>query len=236
MPSIYLSPSTQENNIGALDYGTEEMRMNELTNLIEPVLRGYELIVYRNKPEMSLKQAVADSNSKNPDVHFAIHSNAYNGKARGAEVFCHKFGGEGEKLARAIYNEVSALTPTGDRGVKEGYNFFGPGKPLYELAYTNAPAALVEVAFHDQPDDAKWIMNNMSEIAWGIVRGILNYFGISEKPTPDPNKEYKEKINSYCAFSDPEGVWKVTDTHPFATDLYKKWAESYKEGSVSKQK
>lgn len=67
MKSIYLSPSTQENNIGAGDYGTEEKRMNQLTDLIEPLLKEYGLKVYRNRPEMTLKQVVDDSNAKKPE-------------------------------------------------------------------------------------------------------------------------------------------------------------------------
>ena len=33
MKSIYLSPSTQENNVGAGSYGTEEQRMNQIMDL-----------------------------------------------------------------------------------------------------------------------------------------------------------------------------------------------------------
>jgi N-acetylmuramoyl-L-alanine amidase len=227
MKSIYLSPSTQENNIGAGDYGTEEKRMNQLTDLIEPLLKEYGLKVYRNRPEMTLKQVVDDSNAKKPDVHLAIHSNAANKKARGAEVFCHKFGGEGEKLARSVYTEVSAITPTADRGVKQGYDFYGPGKHLYELAYTKVPAALVEVAFHDNEEDARWIIENMDNLARAIVRGVLNYFGIAEKPLPDPVDEYKKIIQERCGFTYPEGVWEVINKHPYALALYKKWADSY---------
>lgn len=222
MASIYLSPSTQENNVGAGNYGTEEKRMNEITNIVEAALKGYGMTVFRNKPEMTLKQVVADSNIKQPDVHFAIHSNAFNGRARGCEVFCHRFGGLGERLARAVYNEIEPLTPTGDRGVKEGATFYGNDKPLYETAYTTAPAALIEIAFHDNPDDAKWIVSNINSIANGLVRGIRNYFD-----SLDSNVEYKKIIQDHCRFSDPEGVWQVNDTHPYASDLYKKWASSY---------
>jgi N-acetylmuramoyl-L-alanine amidase len=48
---------------------------------------------------------VADSNVKKTDIHFAIHSNANEGKTRGGEVFCHRFGGEGEGL-----NGVTIIT------------------------------------------------------------------------------------------------------------------------------
>ena len=200
--------------------------MNKIADIAEPMLKSYGLTVYRNKPEMTLKEVVADSNGKNPDIHFAIHSNADNGKARGCEVYCYKFGGEGEKLARYVYAEMEKITPTEGRGVKESNNHFGEGKPLYEMAYTYAPAGLIEVAFHDNPEDAEWIMGHTDEIAHSIVKGILHYFGIDD--SADVNAAYKEIIQNRCNFSHPEGVWEVIDTHKYADDLYRKWAESYK--------
>lgn len=178
MKTVYLSPSTQDKNVGVANYGTEEIRMNQICDFVQKVLKEHGVIVYRNKPEMTLKEVVKDSNSKKPDIHFAIHSNACNGVSRGCEIFCHKLGGNGEKLAKAVYSEIEPLTPTKDRGIKEGANRFGKDKPLYETAYTNAPAALIEVAFHDNPKDAEWIINNIEAIATAIAKGILNYFEI----------------------------------------------------------
>lgn len=191
MKTVYLSPSTQENNIGCGEYGTEEKRMNEVADVTQQVLERHGITVYRNKPEWTLSQVVADSNSKKPDIHFAIHSNA--GGGRGCEVFCHRFGGSGERLARAVYEEIATLTPTGDRGVKEGYNFYGPGKHMYELAYTSAPAALVEVAFHDNSGDAQWIISHIVEIGTALARGILKYFGIPYREV-SPNLDSELKL------------------------------------------
>jgi N-acetylmuramoyl-L-alanine amidase len=174
---IYLSPSTQENNVGAGNYGTEEKRCNQIADVVEYVLEEHGVGVYRNKPTMTLTQVVADANKTDADVEFAIHTNAWNKKARGCEVFCHRKGGEGEKLANAVYRQVSGITPTPDRGVKEGYNFYN-GKPMYEPCYTKMPAALIEIDFHDNPDSAKWIIENIEEIGIAIAIGILNYFGI----------------------------------------------------------
>jgi N-acetylmuramoyl-L-alanine amidase len=179
--SVYLSPSNQENNIGVNDYGTEEIQMNKVTDVAERILKLHGVTVYRNSPNWNLSKIVEDSNDKNSIIHLAIHSNANIGRSRGCEVYCHRFGGEGERLAKLIYDEVSAITPTSDRGVKEGYNFYGKGKSMYELAKTNAPAALVEVAFHDSVDDANWIMGNIELIGVAIAKSVLKYFGIPFK-------------------------------------------------------
>jgi N-acetylmuramoyl-L-alanine amidase len=174
---VYLSPSTQERNIGAGNYGSEEYRANQIADVVESELKKHGIVVYRNKPTMSLTQVVNDANKTDADIEFAIHTNAYDNKSRGCEVFCHKFGGEGEKVARAVYKEISAITPTGDRGVKEGYNFYN-GKPMYEPCYTKMPAALIEIDFHDNPDSAKWIIESIEKIGIAIAKGICNYFGI----------------------------------------------------------
>ena len=174
---VYLSPSTQEKNIGAGSYGSEEKRCNQIADVVQNELKRHGVVVYRNKPTMTLTQVVADANKTDADIEFAIHTNAFDKKSRGCEVFCHRKGGEGEKLAKAVYKQISAITPTGDRGVKEGYNFYN-GKPMYEPCYTKMPAALIEIDFHDNPDSAKWIIENIEEIGIAIAKGILNYFGI----------------------------------------------------------
>jgi N-acetylmuramoyl-L-alanine amidase len=183
---IYLSPSTQENNVGAGNYGTEEKRMNQVADVVERVLLNHGLVVYRNKPEWTLQKVVQDSNSKKPDIHFAIHSNA--GGGRGGEVFAFAPGGEGEKAAKAIYSELEPLTPTSDRGVK-----FNP--KLYELNSTNASAVLVEIAFHDSSEDAKWIIDNIEGIGIALAKGVLKYLGIAyrepSKPEVQPSNDQK---------------------------------------------
>ena len=167
--SVYLSPSMQENNEGVCGYGTEEIRMNQVADVIEKILKRHGVTVYRNKPDWTLQKVAEDSNSKKPSLHFAIHSNA--GGGRGGEIYAYAPGGEGEKAARAIYSELEPITPSADRGVK-----FWP--ELYELRKTNAPATLVEIAFHDNEEDAKWIIASIEKIGTALSKGLLKYFGI----------------------------------------------------------
>lgn len=191
--SVYLSPSTQEHNIGSGNYGTEEARMNQIADVTQRVLQSHGVEVHRNKPEWSLAQVVNDSNQVKPDLHFAIHSNA--GGGRGSEVYAYAAGGNGEKAAKAIYSEIESFTPTSDRGVK-----FNPS--LYELRNTNAPAALVEIAFHDNAEDSTWIVNNIEAIGIALAKGVLKYFGIPyEAPVaepPKPLKLYRVQVGAFA--------------------------------------
>lgn len=129
---------------------------------------------------MTLREAVANSNSLSPDIHLAIHSNASPeaGTARGAEIYCLHYGTEEERFAQIVYEHLEAITLTPGQGVKEGHSHFGPGVPLYELANSTATSALVEVAFHDQPEDAAWIIDNIEQIGLVLAKGILAYLGI----------------------------------------------------------
>jgi len=209
MKSVYLSPSTQEKNIGYGNYGTEEYRANQIADITEKILKEYGITVYRNKPEMTLTQVVTDSNNKNPIIHFAIHTNANAGKSRGCEVFCHKSTGEGHRLAKEIYTKISNLTPSSDRGIKQGHNFYGQGKHMYELYSTNSPAALVEVAFHDNKDDSEWIIENIEKIGIELAKGILVYFGITYKEKAEKNIKYRIIAGTYSNKNNAENQIKT---------------------------
>ena len=172
MGKIYISPSLQQENIGAGSYGTEEKEMNLIGDIVVAHLQYNHMEVYRNKPTMTLEQAVADSNSIGVDIHFAIHSNAFNGTVRGSEIFYKSE--NGKKLASSAYKYIEPLTPTSDRGIKQNDH-------LYELNQTKAVAALIEVAFHDNLEDANFIINNTQSIGEAIAHGICEYFGVEFK-------------------------------------------------------
>jgi N-acetylmuramoyl-L-alanine amidase len=181
MAKIYISPSTQEKNIGVANYKTEEMRCNMIADQVIDNLQSYDITIRRNKPSMSLSAVVKDSNSFKPDFHLAIHTNAYNSKSRGCEVFCHNKKSKGYNLALAVYKNISQITPSADRGVKEGENFYGPGKDMYELAHTVAPAALAEIIFHDNLEDVEWFLSHMKEIANAISQAIIKVMALKTK-------------------------------------------------------
>ena len=190
MPVVYLSPSVQNWNVGYGTYGTEEERMNLIADVVEYDLDRHGVEVVRNTPDQTLQQIVAQSNQVRPDAHVAIHSNASaNGTARGPEVYVHKFNSNAQILANDIYAQLLAIAPTDGFGVKEGYTAFN-GRGYYELRRTSAPAVLVEVAFHDNPADADYIINNIYELGVAITRGILEYFGIPYREDTPENINY----------------------------------------------
>jgi N-acetylmuramoyl-L-alanine amidase len=131
---------------------------------------------------MTLKEVVADSNKEPHALHVAIHTNAMggtsSGKARGCEVFVHTKTSPAMPFALNLYKRVAEITPTADRGIKEGIHHLAGGKPLYELAYTNAPACLIEIAFHDNEADVLWLHGHKDDIASAIAASILDFLGV----------------------------------------------------------
>ena len=90
MPIIYLSPSTQENNL-YVNGGTEEEWMNRLADAMEPYLTASGIRYSRNTPDMTAASSIRASNAGNYDLHLALHSNAapegQYGQIRGILVF-----------------------------------------------------------------------------------------------------------------------------------------------------
>jgi N-acetylmuramoyl-L-alanine amidase len=207
MPKIYLSASTQENNIGVANYGSEESNMFILRDRIEHYVKiggsGDRFIIYKNSNKAwSLSQIVADSNSKKVDSHWANHSNAGNDKARGCEVYYYyKTTKGGDKMASLWYKEISAVTPTSDRGYHKDSVLYSKG--LYETSHTTAAAALCEHFFHSNSSDVKFFKANIDLFAIGTAIAIYKYYGYTFTLTPIL-KSYTKILKEVSNYSD---VW-----------------------------
>jgi N-acetylmuramoyl-L-alanine amidase len=190
MFSVYVSPSSQEHNLYANGLGTEEQWANKIADTLIQMLNYNGIRPFRNNTSMDLKAIIQDSDTKKPDIHVAIHTNASKGKARGCEVWVWKEDGtttNSERLGQLIYNELSPLTPTSDRGLQDGR-----AAHLGEVFTVKATAVLIEVDFHDNPESAVWITQNVTNIAKAIATGICNYFGIVYREQKQEQVDYKK--------------------------------------------
>lgn len=182
MPSIYLSPSLQEFNEYASG-GTEEEYMNAVADAMEPYLTASDIRFTRNSPEMTLSQAIDQSNAGMYDLHLALHSNAappsLAGKLRGVDVYYFTPSRWGKAAAEIIAENYKTIYPLPEsvRAV--------PTTSLAELRRTKAPAVLIETAYHDNLEDEAWIKANIDEIARNLVLSLTEYFGI---PFVDPKR------------------------------------------------
>ena len=165
MPIIYLSPSTQDWN-HYVNGGTEEEWMNLLADKMAPMLDASGIRYARNTPDMTAASSIAASNAGDYDFHLALHSNAaagaQAGKVRGSIVFYYPGSADGLKTIYPDPNKVRTEATT----------------TLGEVARVRAPAVLIELAFHDNVEDANWIKANLDSAARVIVLALTEYFGI----------------------------------------------------------
>ena len=133
--------------------------------------------MYRNYPSGDINAWVAASNYVRADFHLAIHSNAsLSHEARGIEIYVDDAQSNALSIATNIYNNLWSIYPgnnvsTYNRGVKYANGSLG------EVNDDFLPTgALIEVAYHDQYDDALWIMQNINTIGENIANSILSYY------------------------------------------------------------
>lgn len=175
MPKIYLSPSTQEFNL-YINGGNEEEIMNMLADAMEPYLVSSGISFTRNTPEMTAALSIVQSNSGDYDLHLALHSNAsppnLEGSLRGSDVYYNPQNPESQRAAVIIADNLKEIYPNPQDVGALSTSFLG------EVINVNAPSVLIEVAYHDNAEDADWIKNNLERIAANIVFSLTEYFGI----------------------------------------------------------
>lgn len=166
--SIYINPSVQYANLYTDSLGNEGQHMNDISKILVSMLDTYtNLQVYSNNamPGLSLSKSVLESNNVKADYHLALHSNAGGGK--GSEIFYTK---SSYNFSKSVLESLNKILPYKTRGLKDG------SKSLYELKNTTASACLLEILFHDDINQAKFIIDNKDKIAKSIYEGIVLYF------------------------------------------------------------
>lgn len=175
MPLLYLSPSLQPYN-EYLTGGNEQYYMNRIADEMEPFLITNGISFERNDIGTNLRQAINESNEGNYDLHLAIHSNAsppsLSGVIRGTDVYYRPDSYQGKIAAEIIADNFKNIYPVPSL-VKAV-----PTTTLSELNLTTAPAVLIETAYHDNPEDEKWLKDNIYAIAENLVESLTLYFDI----------------------------------------------------------
>lgn len=188
MPTIYLSPSTQEFN-PYINGGNEEYYMNLIADAMIPYLNATGIGYVRNTPDMTAASSIKASNAGNYDFHLALHSNAVGGEnsgsATGSQVYYYPYSDNSRRAADIFANNLKLIYPNPSKVITV------PTTTLGEVARTKAPAVLIEYAFHDNVDDANWIKNNIDLIAENTVVSLADYFGI---PFRTPNDMTRGRV------------------------------------------
>ena len=175
MPTIYLSPSTQEFN-QYFSGGNEEIYMNLLGDIVQNELERNGIDVVRNNRDEPLATAIEDSNNGNYSLHLALHSNAspvsLARRLQGSDIYYYPGSTEAKRFADILQRNIKEIYPdprlVNVRDTTE----------LGELQFTKAPAVLFEVAYHDNPNDEMWIKENLDKIGTTIARSVAEFLDV----------------------------------------------------------
>ena len=176
MPIIYLSPSTQENNAYVTGTGSEEYWMNRLADAMIPYLNSCGIRYQRNTPDMTAGSSIRQANAGWYDFYLALHSNAAApdnyGNVRGVIAFYYPTSTQGQRAAQIFVNNLRSIYPLPDKVVTRSTTSLG------EVRDSKFPAVLLELGYHDNYEDARWIENNLTEIARNLVISLTDFFDI----------------------------------------------------------
>ena len=193
MPTIYLSPSLQPYNQYS-GGGDEQYYMNKVADAMIPYLDANGIAYTRNTPNTSLGQAIRESNAGQYDLHLALHSNAsppsLSGQMEGVDVYYYPGSSRGKRAAEIFADNFKELYPDPSK-VKTV-----PTTTLVEVTKTNAPAVLMEIGYHDNPQDADWIRSNIDAIAKTLVRSLTEYFGLPFNSHVQPKRTGRVTVQS----------------------------------------
>ena len=184
MPIIYISPSTQEYNPYVTGSGSEEYWMNRLADAMVPYLNSCGIRYSRNTPDMTAASSVRQANQGWYDLYLALHSNASGpgseGKNRGIIAFYYPGSSEGQRAAQIFVNNLRNIYPLPDQVVTRTTT------SLVEVRAPRFPAVLLEIGYHDNWEDARWIEENIQEIARNLVLSLTDFFDIPFLWPADP--------------------------------------------------
>lgn len=166
---------------------------NDVTNSCIAELRRHG--VETQETSGTLRQRTDACNKFNPVCCISIHTNSATVLADGFGSYIYKKGGESEKLARIINEQVIDFDKINN----------AHGDPLkvsnlHMVRETNCPAVLVEMAFINNKNDISCIDEKHERVAMGIslAKAILKYIGISYKPNQTvPNNSPTTSSNVY---------------------------------------
>lgn len=171
MYKIYLSPSSQPANTYAAGATNEQTQCRKIALAAVEALQRCGFEAKTNVTEgKTMYDRVRESNEWNADLHLPIHTNAFNGKLKGTRMFCSSLSGRGGDACRAILKALASVVPGESDNVQTA--------EFYEITASNAPCAYCEAAFHDNAEQAAWIISHTKEIAEGICKGVCDYFGV----------------------------------------------------------
>ena len=194
---IYLSPSSQPANKYAVGNTNEQEQCRKIALKTVEALKRCGFEAKTNVADgTTMYDRVAESNAWKADAHIPIHTNAFDGNVAGFRGMYYSAAGEGCKLVKAIVKTVGPITPGGSDGVS--------AQPaLYEIKNSHAPCAYLELGFHDNKEEAQYIIDHTEDLAEAICKGICNHYGkkyVAPIINTNGTKLYRVVVGSFTKY------------------------------------
>ena len=209
MAKVYLSPAYHRFNPCAVSGCDETTHNNLYLDALEPFLTACG-IQWQRGPRRTPKseedgtalmmQAVAESDAFGADVHYVSHTNAStNSVGEGTVAGCRPIIYTGSQRGEALAGFMAARRAE----VYDGPITLNRRADLYELRKPRAVSFYEEHVFHDNPADARWFHDHLTDVARSAAKGLCDYFGIvfREPEENAPSPLYRVQVG---AFRDPE--------------------------------
>ena len=170
---IALSPEDRASNTYAVGNTNERDQMRRVADLLEAALIRCGFAV-KNMQYGGMYDRVADGNKWGADLYIALHSNGFDGTVAGTRVHCYP-SEKSRRIGKLIQDRIAPLSPGTSERLVESTN-------LYELRVPTMPAVLPEFGFHDNPEEAQWIIDNVGLIAEETCQAVCEFFGVEYVP------------------------------------------------------
>ena len=200
MKKIYLSPENRPAPHGPYTGfpGVYEHDVCcEIAALEAAVLERCGCSVTIADPGKTMAARCAEANAGGFDLYQTIHTNA--GGGTGAEcLYYGKEGGASYKANLAVYDELVKLYPS-RRGLKDGNGYF-------ENMNTRMVSVYPELAFHDNPADAAFLVSHKAELAEALAKGVLSFLGVDwVEEAPEAQVIYTVQVGAFASRDNAEG-------------------------------
>lgn len=207
---IYLSPSGQIYNMYAYGNYTEAEVCREIASKCKEYLTkgGADVLVAEPyDTDAEWKKRITESNKFKADYHVPIHTNA--GGGHGVRVFTSKKNIDDERAIRCCSN-IKKILPnaykTGGISVHTG---------LYEINAPKAKTIYIECAFHDNYNEAKWIVEHTDSIAKAIAEALL------KEEVEDKQTLYRVQVGAYAKYDNAEKMAKELQSKGYSAIIKK---------------
>lgn len=175
MPSVYLSPSTSEDQLFVTG-NNEEYYTNLVTDAMIPYLRASGISFDRNDPSDTVQDIINKSNSKYHDLHLVLNMETgignLAGNERGEEVVFYTGSPGGTRAANIFAKNLKKIYPYPDL-IKISSDRYNP-----ELRDTDAVALMIVLGYRDNLEDATWFINHIDEIAKNLAMSLAEYLNV----------------------------------------------------------